>query len=255
MHFFPCDTVGLTHADDLVRGQCTGTHATFMSAAMHLRFQTDAGTPTDEKGSDTFRTANLVCGQCHQINFCFLQIDVHFACCLCGIEGTMKNVDGKYVFEYDGIHVRHYRILEDDHGSKGGRDLSGGISERELSDLLSDARETDGPGIKRTAVVVGRTDVEVAFWIMKQCDSLGLPCDTTRNLDRDGKMSLFFLNCSRLFEREKSLPGADDLSLRCFAIRVSKNSAIARSSSSDLGCTLDSEMSLSMQDGPDLIVT
>ncbi len=41
-----------------------------------------------------------VCPHCHSNNF-YLQEDGTAVCCLCGIEGVMKNVDGKYVFEFD----------------------------------------------------------------------------------------------------------------------------------------------------------
>ena len=41
-----------------------------------------------------------VCPYCHSNNF-YLQEDGTAVCCLCGTEGVMKNVDGKYVFEYD----------------------------------------------------------------------------------------------------------------------------------------------------------
>lgn len=41
-----------------------------------------------------------ICPHCHSNNF-YLQEDGKAVCCLCGIEGEMKNVDGKYVFEFD----------------------------------------------------------------------------------------------------------------------------------------------------------
>jgi hypothetical protein len=41
-----------------------------------------------------------VCPYCHSNNF-FLREDGVAVCCLCGTEGVMKNVDGKYVFEFD----------------------------------------------------------------------------------------------------------------------------------------------------------
>lgn len=41
-----------------------------------------------------------VCPYCHSNNF-YLQEDGTAVCCLCGTEGVMKNVDGKYVFEFD----------------------------------------------------------------------------------------------------------------------------------------------------------
>ena len=41
-----------------------------------------------------------VCPHCHSNNF-YLQEDGTAVCCLCGTEGVMKNVDGKYVFEFD----------------------------------------------------------------------------------------------------------------------------------------------------------
>lgn len=41
-----------------------------------------------------------VCPYCHSMNF-YLEPDGKATCCLCGTEGVMKNVDGKYVFEFD----------------------------------------------------------------------------------------------------------------------------------------------------------
>ena len=123
-------------------------------------------------------------------------------------------LNNTYVFEHDGMHIRHYRVLSDDPRNLNSHDLNGSIGERVLPNLLKDARDTDEIGVKRTVVVIGRTDVEVALWIMKQCDSLGLTYDTARNLDEGGKMSLFFLKCSQLFERERSLSGVDGPTLR-----------------------------------------
>ena len=41
-----------------------------------------------------------VCPYCHSKNF-YLEEDGTAICCLCGTEGVLKNVDGKYVFEFD----------------------------------------------------------------------------------------------------------------------------------------------------------
>ena len=41
-----------------------------------------------------------VCPHCHSRNF-FLQEDGKAVCCVCGIEGVMERVDGKYVFQFD----------------------------------------------------------------------------------------------------------------------------------------------------------
>ena len=41
-----------------------------------------------------------VCPHCRGNNF-YLQEDGTAICCACGTEGVMKNVDGKYVFEFD----------------------------------------------------------------------------------------------------------------------------------------------------------
>ena len=49
---------------------------------------------------EDYKGAQGVCPYCHSNNF-FLQEDGTAICCLCGMEGVMKNVDGKYVFEYD----------------------------------------------------------------------------------------------------------------------------------------------------------
>jgi NAD(P)H-dependent FMN reductase len=47
-----------------------------------------------------YKGAAGVCPYCHSNNF-FLKEDGTAICCLCGTEGVMKNVDGKYVFEFD----------------------------------------------------------------------------------------------------------------------------------------------------------
>ena len=49
---------------------------------------------------EDYKGAQGVCPHCHSNNF-FLQEDGTSICCLCGIEGVMKNVDGRYVFEFD----------------------------------------------------------------------------------------------------------------------------------------------------------
>lgn len=49
---------------------------------------------------EDYKGAQGVCPHCHSNNF-FLQEDGTAICCLCGIEGVIKNVDGRYVFEFD----------------------------------------------------------------------------------------------------------------------------------------------------------
>jgi multimeric flavodoxin WrbA len=50
--------------------------------------------------NEDYKGAPGVCPYCHSNNF-FLKEDGTAICCLCGTEGVMKNVDGKYVFEFD----------------------------------------------------------------------------------------------------------------------------------------------------------
>ena len=50
--------------------------------------------------NEDYKGAAGVCPHCHGNNF-YLQEDGTAVCCLCGIEGTMENVDGKYVFAFD----------------------------------------------------------------------------------------------------------------------------------------------------------
>lgn len=41
-----------------------------------------------------------ICPHCHSRNF-FLQEDGKAICCVCGIEGHIDRVDGKYLFQFD----------------------------------------------------------------------------------------------------------------------------------------------------------
>ncbi len=50
--------------------------------------------------NEDYKGPNGVCPYCHSSNF-YLQEDGTAICCVCGTEGVMKNVDGKYVFEFD----------------------------------------------------------------------------------------------------------------------------------------------------------
>jgi multimeric flavodoxin WrbA len=50
--------------------------------------------------NEDYQGAPGVCPYCHSNNF-FLKEDGTAICCLCGTEGVMKNVDGRYVFEFD----------------------------------------------------------------------------------------------------------------------------------------------------------
>ena len=88
-HFFPGDPVGFTHTDNLVCGKRARSHASFMSASVHLGFQTYTWTTAYEQCSNPFGTAYFVCGQGHQIHFCLLQVNFHLAGGLRGI--AMEN--------------------------------------------------------------------------------------------------------------------------------------------------------------------
>ena len=50
--------------------------------------------------NEDYKGPKGVCPYCHSQNF-YLQEDGTAVCCLCGTEGVLKNVDGKYVFEFD----------------------------------------------------------------------------------------------------------------------------------------------------------
>ena len=78
-HLFFSDTVSFTHADDLVHRQRTGTHTALVTAAVHLRFNTNTRFTTHVQRTDTFRTIDFVAGEGHQINFQLAQIDRQFA--------------------------------------------------------------------------------------------------------------------------------------------------------------------------------
>lgn len=60
-----------------------------------------------------------VCPYCHSNNF-FLDEDGVATCCTCGTEGVMKNVDGKYVFEFD-----HEKWIPHAHDSISGKFIHG----------------------------------------------------------------------------------------------------------------------------------
>ena len=50
--------------------------------------------------NEDYKGPKGVCPYCHSNNF-YLQEDGVAVCCVCGSEGVVKNVDGKYVFEFD----------------------------------------------------------------------------------------------------------------------------------------------------------
>ena len=125
-----------------------------------------------------------------------------------------NKLNSTYIFERSGMHIRHYRVLKDESMDPGGGSFSGSVGERVLMDLLEDARATDELGVKRTAVVVGQLDLEIALRIMNSCASKGIPYGTTYVLDRGGRMDLFFLKCQELFKGDKTLSGIDGPILR-----------------------------------------
>ena len=125
-----------------------------------------------------------------------------------------NKLNSTYIFEHSGMHFRHYRVLKDESMDSDDGTFSGSVGERVLTDLLEDAKATDEPGVKRTAVVIGQLDLEIAIRIIKSCVSKGIPYGTTYILDRGGGMDLFFQKCRELFEDEKTLSGFDGPSLR-----------------------------------------
>jgi hypothetical protein len=50
--------------------------------------------------NEDYKGPEGVCPYCHSMNF-YLEPNGKATCCLCGTEGVLKNVDGKYVFEFD----------------------------------------------------------------------------------------------------------------------------------------------------------
>ena len=50
--------------------------------------------------NEDYKGPQGVCPYCHSKNF-YLEENGTAVCCLCGTEGVLKNVDGKYVFEFD----------------------------------------------------------------------------------------------------------------------------------------------------------
>ena len=50
--------------------------------------------------NEDYKGPEGVCPYCHSMNF-YLEPSGKATCCLCGTEGVIKNVDGKYVFEFD----------------------------------------------------------------------------------------------------------------------------------------------------------
>ncbi len=50
--------------------------------------------------NEDYKGPKGICPYCHSNNF-YLQEDGVAVCCVCGSEGVVKNVDGKYVFEFD----------------------------------------------------------------------------------------------------------------------------------------------------------
>src|SRR5690554_4821670 len=61
-HLEAGQTIRLSHANDLVRGQRSGTMPSFVTSAVDLRMQPDTGTPPHIQRTDTLRTIRLVGG-------------------------------------------------------------------------------------------------------------------------------------------------------------------------------------------------
>ena len=67
-HFSFRNSVGLTHAHDLVGRQGAGAHAALMTTTMHLRFNPHAGLAAHKKCPNAFGAISLVRRQTHQVN-------------------------------------------------------------------------------------------------------------------------------------------------------------------------------------------
>ena len=103
IHFKAGQTISFTHTHDLVRGQGTGTHSAFMTAAVNLCFKTNARFASDIKRADSLRTIDLVTRHTHQINRILGHIKVQFTNGLSGI-----NVEENATFTAhltDGIDI------------------------------------------------------------------------------------------------------------------------------------------------------
>ncbi len=55
---------------------------------------------------EAYKSDPGVCPHCHSKNF-YLQEDGKAICCLCGLEGTIQNVEGKYVFTFPQETLPH----------------------------------------------------------------------------------------------------------------------------------------------------
>ncbi len=114
-HLLLGDTEGLAHPHQLMRSQGAGAHAALVTTTVHLRLETNARLTTDIEGTDALRPVGLVRGKRHQVDLHLLQVDLHLAGGLGGIDmeqdaahpGQLANggdvVDGADLI----VHVHH----------------------------------------------------------------------------------------------------------------------------------------------------
>src|ERR1700724_3075572 len=93
-HFTPAQLAGLAESHDGGNIEGAGTHATLVTAAIHLRGKLHARTlATDVKSPDTFGAVKLVTGERHQVDI------------------VLNHVDGDLSNRLYGIGVKQYATL------------------------------------------------------------------------------------------------------------------------------------------------
>lgn len=95
-HCFPWSLTILMNDDAIAKAHQMGTDL----AAAARKIADGTFVPAHGCFNEDYKGPAGVCPYCHSNNF-YLQEDGVAICCLCGTEGVMKNVDGKYVFEFD----------------------------------------------------------------------------------------------------------------------------------------------------------
>lgn len=86
----------IMHDEDVARAHQIGLNL----AAAAKKIEDGTFKPANGIINEDYKGPQGVCPYCHSHNF-YLQEDGTAICCLCGTEGTIRNVDGKYIFDFD----------------------------------------------------------------------------------------------------------------------------------------------------------
>ena len=100
--------------------QRTGTHAALVTAAVHLRFDTNTRFTTHVQRADTFRAIDFVAGEGHQVNFQLAQVDRQFAHALGRVNVVNDTAGAAHLA--DGSDILHHAdfVIHVHNGNKDG---------------------------------------------------------------------------------------------------------------------------------------